>query len=1244
MTNKSKNLNILDNQLLDGMSLVEASAGTGKTWNICMLYLRILLEKKLKVSEILVVTFTNLATAELKERIRSRLAEMLSFLEGVQSEIDPHLNDLIHYLEENKAITREEMQEQLKQAISHFDQAAISTIHGFCQKVIQLRAFETGQPFSLNASEQINNDIISLVTHDFWRKNIASSKLDKTLARYLISKKITPETFSQFLKREIQKPLAEKRWPDNLSAVDQTKLDQIQQSYDVIQQYWEKNQNDIIQIIDNAIAQGNLNGNKYKENRTKSIRQSFNQLFQKNDPLALFSAKKEQDDFVRLDQTYLSESTKKNKITPVHPFFSQVEDWLNDRKDVFAMLEAAYLQLFFMLSDEVNEVRQKSRQNRVISFNDMLYQLYAALKESDSSDLPDAIRRMYPAALIDEFQDTDPIQFFIFNKIYQNAKNASVFFVGDPKQAIYRFRNADLHTYLKARDIVKATYSLSTNYRATPEVIHACNQLFSRNKNLFIQENLDYPLVKASDKQPAVLEDEAIPPGKTTSGMVIWRLPQNTEGNYLKRTDLKNAVAQAVADEIIRLLSNVRIAGKKLEGSDIAILVRKHQEAYDIQEVLTSKGIASVSLSPGNIWKSFEADELMLILSAIITPHHQGYLKAALSTEMLGYDAVQIEALENDSEQLDEKIEQFIGYQENWIKHGIHFVLRQIASDYQIYTKLITQPNGNRHLTNIFHLFELLNEAAQEYRLPESLLNWMQEQQKEEKRSSDDVSQIRMESDENLVRIMTIHVAKGKEFKFVFCPFLWDAKKKNNTPSLPGNEYQEANWVIDYRSHSQEALDEIKQNILLEDASEEIRIIYVALTRAIYRTYLPAGCYLDSTNLGTCLRGMLNWTLLPLDMTLKAWTDFPSGKQNDALIAQRIEIIESSLAELNLNCANIILTDLPIETPSAALLSQEKEDAIQPDLASEAAKWPNTIPAGWQIGSYSSLVYGAKQETSGNDLDEQVQHLQSVEQIETPAENELAEDDILHFPANRHAGTCLHSVFENIDFTDKNTWDDIIEDSLKRYPPYGKINPAYGLPQKQLHLMIRKMLDDVLSTPLYDGIRLNQIHPEKRLSELLFFLPVNNLTSDNLNQLLKNSPVFSASLGFQKLDGYIKGLIDLVIEHEGRFYILDWKSNLLGKLPSDYHDKSMNQAVEFHHYHLQYLLYSVALHRYLKKNLPQYRYDIHFGGVLYLFIRGIRPTWKMKNHAPCGVFYRSASELKQDLNALDKLIGQGEAK
>ncbi|MDR0933775.1 MAG: UvrD-helicase domain-containing protein, partial [Burkholderiaceae bacterium] len=837
---------------LEGMSLIEASAGTGKTWNICALYLRLLLETGRTVPQILVVTFTTAATAELKERIRQRIADTLFYLESNHAATrealirdDPFLEMLESRMKPHGA-KREAMAGALRAALASFDEAAIFTIHGFCQKALALKAFSAGQIFS-GEVEPDDTEIAEEVAHDFWRRHIASGETPRPLLMYLTAKRVTPDRLRDFLLRELKKPLAERRWPEGMESMAAHDFPALNDAFALLCQSWEKERDTIGKRMADAAAQGDLKSATYSPKRIEEAFNEYAALFQAEDALAL---NLNDECLARLTTGRLQAGTRAKGNTPLHPFFDLAGNWISEREATLAKLDMAYRLLLCRLAEEADEVRRRKREKRVISYDDMLYNLYAALMDKSSQRLPDAIRQTWTAALIDEFQDTDPVQFAIFNTLYAKS-NLPAFLVGDPKQAIYSFRNADLHTYLQAKNIVSRHYPLTHNQRSTPRLIAACNALFMQNPCAFMQEGLDYQQVSAGERKREPLTDKTLSGNEEPDGMVLWQLPTHAEGDTLLRAEALQAAAHAVAAEVARLITagstgNIRIGDKNLGASDIAVLVRSHREGGIIREALANQGISSVSLSQESIWHSPDAAELSLVLAAMLRPANRAHLRAALATEMLGFDSAAILALEENGETGLNWLENFAGYLAAWRDHGIASALKQLLAELNVWSRLLKRPDGERRLTNLTHLTELLNEAEQTHTTPETLVRWFNLQITHGKSGED--TQLRLESDERLVQILTIHSAKGLEFPVVLCPFLWDAFQRNASGTLPGFLYHDKETlVMDYRPPEGVDTDLIRRQQRDEQAAESLRLLYVALTRAVYRCYLVVGGYARKT-------------------------------------------------------------------------------------------------------------------------------------------------------------------------------------------------------------------------------------------------------------------------------------------------------------------------------------------------------------------------------------------------------------
>ncbi len=1198
---------------LDGTRLIEASAGTGKTWNICGLYLRLLLERELEVQQILVVTFTNAATAELRDRIRSRIAEMRDHLSGQSpAATDPFIHDLTETLEHQRGIERSQLAARLELALQTFDEASIFTIHGFCQRALADSAFAAGQSFVLELQPD-DSDLMMEAVHDFWRQHIASNPIGMQLATYLLQKKDTPEKFAALLKRHLAKPLAQNLWPDAKPPVfDHTAL---VGAYAAAQTNWATNREKIVELLKSS---KDLKQTSYKPASIDSAVTDYDAFFSAGDPFN-GNIRDTKLDLLRSSRLAVGEGTKIKGVPPQHAFFDLADTLLTEREQAEQALEYARLALIrTMLDETARTVHQRKRERRLLSFNDILFNVHAALHNNDG--LAESLRQRFPAALVDEFQDTDPLQFSVFNAIYGATENP-LFLVGDPKQAIYRFRNADLDTYLSAKQQTSAIYSISHNQRSTQNLINALNDLFSANRQAFMLPGLDYQRVGFGSKPRKQFEDHSGP----NADLQLWMLPKLEDGNYIERKRAKQFAVDATAGEIARLLNaaatgEIKIDGQPLRAGDIAVLVRTHAQGSAIRQALANLNVGSVELSQNSVFKSADAEEVERVLTAIWSPARLPLLRAALATELLGCDAGELAALSADEAQLMQKIQAFSDYRNLWLQRGIGFVYRHLLSKEGVSARMLRRPDGERRMTNLLHLGELLHQAAETHPAPDALLRWLQTQRRET--ATDEAAQLRLESDRNLVQIMTIHKAKGLEFPVVFCPFLWDGHRRaNNGPE--GREYhdEQGNTVIDFRSKPDDDAV-IKEKIALESDAEDLRLIYVALTRAVYRCYLVAGCYSRSyfgkLSNSESTRSLLNWLAAGNGYSASEWRN---SKKN----GQTTDSIEQAWQQLADNNQQAIgLTDLP----------QNMGEPIYIDLPAPETlvcqPMPTFIPSGWRISSYSGLSRGAVHENAASDHDSL---LPPLPLDATP--RVLPDDDILRFPKGANAGDCIHRAFELCDFPNPETWDSAITQALSEHPQNDLAN------DRGLTAMMRRMMHDVLNTSLPDGIVLGKLARQKRLTELGFHLPSSRLSANTLNQTLRRLDYDVPRLSFGDLECYLKGFIDLVFEHQGRFYILDWKSNHLGFDIADYDAPSLAQAMAGNGYHLQHLLYSVALNRYLARRVRGYRYETHFGGVLYLFVRGVRPDWKNADGAASGVYFHRPD--KHAIRQLDALFASDSA-
>jgi exodeoxyribonuclease V beta subunit len=1211
---------------LEGVSLIEASAGTGKTWNICGLYLRLLIECELKVSQILVVTFTNAATAELRERIRQRLVQMAAHLRSqAVGQTDPFVLGLSDALSRDaaRAGSPEQQLAKIDAALASFDEASIFTIHGFCQRALAETAFAARG--ALQNELLIDDSLLrSQVVHDFWRRHIASDQLPAFLAAYLLACKDSPEGFGRLLARRLARPMAAQRWPERIDEPFELDTRGFETLFNQIAGQWQLRGDELTVKLKQAL--GDLKGNIYSSTRIDHAAQACAQYFQTGrvqnllgaDPrlLQLFSSEK------------LSKSSKKGKSPPADPFFDGIQSLLDRKSAIEADLGIARLRLIRGMLDECAlALDQEKRARHQIAYDDMLQRLHRALTDSDSQWLADELGKRFPAALIDEFQDTDPIQFGIFERIYRN-RSAPVFLVGDPKQSIYAFRSADLHTYLDARAHAKRLFTLDRNQRSSAQLVQALNALFACNPKLFMLEGLEYQEVAAGERQRDPLHGAAV----QGAALQVWALPgMLDQAATLSLKDARIAAAQACAGEISRLLRAARdgdalIGGRAVQAGDCAVLVRTHAEGTLLRKALTSLGIGCVERSARSVFQTADAEEVERVLAAVLEPTRESLLRAALATEAIGLDAASIAALDADEAQATGIAQRFAGLRVAWLERGVGFMLRRWLNQDAVAARLLACPDGERRLTNLLHLIEILHQAAGQDPAPEAVLRWFRIQLRQA--AASDETQLRLESDENLVQIITIHASKGLEFPIVFCPFLWRAPASGGE-RLQGVEYHDENGrlLIDWRKDLDPAFDEqeVKTRQQIERSAEFLRLVYVALTRAVHRCVLVAGCTLRGSQQsanefsGKALEsksvqtdGLLNWIVGAGDLAPEQW----AGAK---LPIQAVAQAWASLAERAQG--TISLQVLP--HPSQVDLSGSGDRVPQ----FKALPAPSAMASAWRIGSFSSLVHGASHELSAADRDLRIDAGPA-----TGVMSPLADTDILLFERGPQAGECLHGLLESIDFTDPQSWPPAIQAALRR---------TRGLPlgEQMLQGMLQNLLNTALPIGTTNPLRLADLPLDRRLTELEFHLTCAGLRDRDLNRVLRSQGYPWLRLGFSPLQGFLKGFIDLVFEHEGRYFVLDWKSNHLGNHPADYGRAQMSAEMTRHAYHLQSLLYCVALDRYLRQRIAGYDRQHHFGGSVYLFVRAVRPNWVLDDGSPAGVYFDRPSDALID--ELDSLLAGG---
>ncbi|MBW1796879.1 MAG: exodeoxyribonuclease V subunit beta [Deltaproteobacteria bacterium] len=1179
---KINNFDLL-NSPLKGTNLIEASAGTGKTYAITGLFLRLILEKNLSVNEILVVTFTEAATHELKDRIRNKLRRAMEAFSGASSD-DALLNDLVKKNLDNKTVLA-----SLREALRDFDKAAIFTIHGFSRRVLHENAFESGCLFDtelVTEQENLKREIVD----DFWRRHFYQAS--PLFVNYALHKKFSPNGLLSLLRGRLARPylkiIPQVEIPDTSEREKEFRA-----FFDDVCNAWKSARANVENML--ATDEG-LSRVKYGKAKVPLWIEAMDRYLASwvNNPV-LFNG------FGKFTSGELKVSVKKSCIPPAHPFFELCERLKQSHEELERVFEERLLGLkavlFYYAEDEL--AKRKEEKN-VQSFDDLLLKLYRALKEKGGEYLARAMRKKFRAALIDEFQDTDPVQYAIFNQVF-GARDSALFLIGDPKQAIYGFRGADIFAYMKAKKDVAFQHTLSENWRSDPGLIAAINAVFGGKKLPFVYDEIPFnPAVPAPKKDPEVLELN----GKTESPFQLWFLEAKkvtNSGKPISKSLASQLIPGAVAAEISRLLAlgrkGLALLGKKpLTEGDIAVLVRTNAQARLVQEALAALNIPGVLFSTGNLFDSHEALEMERVLLAVSHPKNERHIRAALTTDMMGLKGEDLDILMDDETGWEEWIAKFRMYHDLWNERGFIRMFRYLLLQEEVLPRLMSLKNGERRNTNLLHLTEVLQQTSVEKKLgmTESL-KWLSEQRDESTPRLEE-HQLRLESDENAVKLVTVHKSKGLEYPVVFCPFSWDGSKikKSNKPFLFHNEAQERTPTLDLGS---EERDENRAFAEKELLAENLRLLYVALTRAKNRCYLVWGRFSQGE------------TSAPAYL-LHQPESFETGNVVQA-IAERYNGLTDEAVKEELRAAvskaegTITLSAMP-----AGQTGETYTPLPGRKTALSCREFSGGIDRLWRISSFSSLTSGRPHMDETADRDAiTFSNGRDQDEVEEPVIGEMPLN-IFSFPKGTKPGSFLHDILEHLDFTAKETtaMKKLVADKLNEY----------GFEHRWLDT-ICNMVTNVLSTPLdsaQKGPVLSSIRNEDRLNELEFYFPLKTVNPAKLKQifqanpgswLMKDFPETIGMLQFTPTKGFMRGFMDLVFLWRGRYYLVDWKSNFLGDSPKDYNQEAMASAMKKECYILQYTIYTLALDQYLRLRMPGYSYEKHFGGVYYIFLRGVNP-------------------------------------
>lgn len=1160
-----------------GPHLVSASAGTGKTYNIQNIFTRLILDFGMDVSEILIVTFTEAATAELKRRIRDILFDIHSALVGSTKPQD--VSDQVRALLAATQISVEDITspqtkraiQQITKALYRMDMASIFTIHAFCRHCLNRYAFETRFPFQINRISSSEDTLQNLCT-DFWFSQVLAP--DGNYHHLLHDNKANLQELQIIFRKVVDHPGC---------------------------------------TYDSALS-----------SILKSVRDH------------------------KEDETLIA---------------------LYTRADT-------YIKISLELLDQYKRLRSQTSD---LTFHELLLGMQAALKNNQiNQEFLAFLRKEYKAALIDEFQDTDAIQFDIFKRIFLDVKSDTpppIFFVGDPKQSIYGFRGCNIALYeaiARMEALQKQTYRLTTNYRSTAKLVDSVNALFHDDNS-----NPGNPVFRFGSAQ--------IPYSENVKSLPVEKKPPIGPNSVSRRDATFNVIpvhgergsfteARAACvwqiEYLLKDQKRNRIPSEKPEGrpispGDIAVLVRTKSHGRDLYLELTARGIPCILFEYDSVFQSDETDAFLRLLDAIQSPFSVPALSALLLGPFIQMQPEDVAVLCGDAPksllcpaQLL-SISQQYGDGQRLTRNTLQIFLlelksflekRGFMSAWNFFAErtnalqtLARSSTPERTLTNCNQLAELLQKQSEHtFTSSQKLFLWLQEQiAKKENASDGDESNLRLETDDNALHILTIHKSKGLEFPIVLIPDFW---------AKSGTDFQIDQTVAVTESLDHEPVIEIDQSNGKDKEAEKenIRLFYVALTRASLAVYyFPCIKTNGEANCRTSIESdLLRW--LGMEQVLSMFN--PNAVETHFSSIQALQDILLTDEETKKNAANDpdpAVALLPPPPPSGAPLTTFLEtirstplptwsngDAPLVDSLPPLPRTPDFLAS----NSFSSLK---PRETNLYSLPESPLVVSSPLDNDSPndADNKSADHDddteldtivpptthpIFSFPGGTAIGTCWHHIFERISFQNnaRSSYNlPIIENTLDAYGLLSQRPQVRAFRLNTICEMIDATLQAKLSTP--DGCEfcLGNLSDSLRLNEWRFDFFDNQArhkkTLDDIAAVLQKywggettKKGFLDSLA-NHLDqpirpGFFKGYLDLFFRYGDFFYIVDWKSNPLGGNPALISERRIRNEISLHFYFLQYLLYSVVVHKHLRASLrSQYDYNRNFGGIRYYFLRAI---------------------------------------
>ncbi len=1215
--------------------LIEASAGTGKTWTIAALYLRLVLGhgdqgartgQPLGPAQILVMTFTRAATRELSDRIRARLIEAAQCFRGAA---EPALHDT--FLRELMAAhadgaMRSQAAYRLALAAEAMDEAAVHTIDAWCQRMLREHAFDSGNLFNeeLVADEA---ELLAQAMHDVWRREVyplETAPLEALLGLWPSVSAMQDQVARLLHQTELLGPdplpsAALQDWlpgwlVEHGSALAQLKVGWVEMAQAM--RAW-------LEAVQ-AQKTSPFDGRKLAARHYVGWLEQL--AIWAQDPTA------ERLDLspaalARLTPSGLADAIKPGKPEPtLPPMFAAFQRLQDDLAALEPLAPRLMRHFTYRVAQHLDHLKRRSAR---FGFADLQSRLERALSPEAGEAgerLRQGILAQYPVALVDEFQDTSPLQFRLFDRLYRVTApepdpTTALLLIGDPKQSIYGFRGADIYSYLQVRAATAGRHHvLGTNYRSTQALISAVNTVFAEAQRCWVggafafdkagPHALPFEPVQAHGRRETLVRGATALPALNVA---LLDTPKPA------RTLLDN-LAQHAAEQLVDWLNDAAVGFQGADGrlqrlapGDVAVLVRSRREADAVRQALRRRGVASVYLSDqDSVFASAEAADLLRWLQAVADPLNAPLARAAYATATVGLDLPELARLATDETAWDGRLAELQGLRWVWKQQGVLTLVRQTLHALDLPARWLgsvdAPADGERRLTNLLHLGELLQAAASQLDGEQSQIRWLAEQIQGAGGTGDE-RVVRLESDAALVKVVTVHKSKGLEYPVVLLPFAASFREE----SRRGRRF--VTWVDDDGRRALDfALgDEAMASADRERLREELRLLYVALTRARHALWLGVGLLKGGKTGGNKLdRSALGYLL-----------GGGQGELSAALVRDRLY----GWAEA---------ADVPGSVAVQALTDRPGWTRWQPDTAAahlaDAPVYIASFDREWAVGSFTGLAKdlggaGSAGSPAAREWERPVarvadplrQELWREEQaaaqddaalddrglpVTVPSRAVAGTPDAWHtFPKGAQAGNFLHELLQRLaeEGFDRRSAPSVQSWLRRRCESAGHTEHTDG---------VLAWLDVALTTPLppLGGCALAEVGMV--LPEMEFWMPSVALRSAALDavcrlHLLPGQP--RPALVERTLQGLLMGFADLVFEHGGRWWVLDYKSNTLGLTDADYHADALDAAMLAHRYDVQAALYLLALHRLLRLRLGEgYDPGQHLGGAVYLFLRGVR--------------------------------------